>query len=35
MKTQLWNTLIYLFSYVALVGLSVWSIIGLAGREPW
>jgi len=35
MRTQVWNGLILLFSYVALVGLSVWSIIGLSGREPW
>jgi len=35
MRTQVWNGLILLVSYVALVGLSVWSIMGLAGRGPW
>jgi len=34
MRTQVWNGLILLFSYVALVGLSVWSFVGLAGVEP-
>jgi len=35
MRTRIVNTLAYIFSWVALVGLSVWSIMGLAGREPW
>ena len=34
MRTQIWSGLILLVSYVALVGLSVWSIIGLAERVP-